>query len=84
MKNYIITSESKEQFDVNGKSLGMSGKRALFHNPKLGRNRIYRDLLGSPQERLKVLIYHSLKYAEGVCKEINEVYHDDFKTEETK
>ena len=43
--NYICVAPSKEQFNVNGKSLGMSGERALYYSKNLGKHRVYRSSL---------------------------------------
>ena len=86
-KEYICIAPSKEVFNVTGKSLGMSGERALYYSSDVGRHRIYRS--SYPKEpyyfrgedinkKLRLLKYKSLKYAQSVCDEINRVYGDDF------
>lgn len=78
---FIITSEAKELFDCNKKSLGMGAKRALFYLPSIGRGRIYRDSLNEHNNSFKLLIYKRKSRADEVCKEINEAYNDSFKVE---
>ena len=44
MVKYICLAPSKEQFNVNGESLGMSGERALYYAKSVGKHRIYRSM----------------------------------------
>lgn len=73
MKNYIVTSEPKEQFNVNGESLGMSDKSAVFYSPSIGRRRYYRQSLTNPQKGLKLLTFKTEKAAQRVCDFTREV-----------
>ncbi len=73
MKNYIVTSEPKEQFNVKGESLGMSDKLAVFYSPSIGRKRYYRQSLFNPQKGLKLLTFKTEKSAQQVCDTTNEV-----------
>jgi hypothetical protein len=79
MSNIICFSPAKEQFDVNGRNLGMGHDRALCYSKKLGRKRIYRSGYPTPDKRLTVLTFKSDSEAKAVCDEINKVYNDDFK-----
>lgn len=88
---YIIVSNPKEQFNVNGKSLGLSKARALYYSTDVGRHRIYRSAMPlqpylfkgvDVNKKLKLLKYKSKSYAQKVCDEINEVYDDNFYVKE--
>lgn len=59
-------------------SLGMEDERALFFSPQVGRRRIYRQSISSPQKGLKILSYKKKENAERICDEINKVYNDAF------
>lgn len=85
---YICIAPSKEQFNVNGKSLGMSGERALYYAKDIGRHRIYRSQYPVEpyyfngvdiNKNLRILKYKSITYAQKVCDLINDAYGDDFK-----
>ncbi len=91
--NYICVAPSKEQFNVNGKSLGMSGERALYYSKNLGKHRVYRSSL--PLEPyyfngtdinmdLKLFRFNSFWRALKLCHEVNKYYGDDFKVKEIK
>lgn len=91
--NYICVAPSKEQFNVNGKSLGMSGERALYYSKRLGKHRIYRSSYplepyyfnGTDiNEDLKLFRFNSFWRALKLCHEINKHYGDDFKIKEIK
>jgi hypothetical protein len=73
MATYIITAEGKEEFDVNGKSLGVGEKRAVFYATKIGRRRLYRNYLANPAPGLRLLTYRSMKRAQEVCDRTNEI-----------
>lgn len=86
--NFICKAPSKEQFDVYGKSLGMSGERALYYAKSLGKHRIYRS--SYPLEPyhfngkdinadLKLFRFTSYIRALKLCHEVNSHYGDDFK-----
>ncbi len=81
MSKYIITSDPKQQFDVKGKSLGMSGKAAVFYSPSIGRTRLYRQNMTKPQKGLKLLTYKRLSKAQSICDRTNEISNGGFKVE---
>lgn len=86
-KEYICIAPSKEQFNILGESLGMSGKRALYYHTDIGRTRIYRSKYPKAlcfNKKLKLLKYKSLKYAQKICDLINTNYGDNFKPFELK
>lgn len=91
--NYICKAPSKEQFSVSGKSLGMSGERALYYSKSVGKHRIYRS--SYPLEPyyfngkdinkdLKLFRFNSFRRARILCHMINKHYGDDFKVVEVK
>lgn len=91
--NYICKAPSKEQFSVSGKSLGMSGERALYYSKSVGKHRIYRS--SYPLEPyyfngkdinkdLKLFRFNSFRRARNLCHMINKHYGDDFKVVEVK
>ena len=93
MSNYICVAPSKEQFNISGESLGMSGERALYYAKSIGKRRVYRSSL--PLEPyyfngvdinadLKLFRFNSFKRARALCHEVNEHYGDDFKVREEK
>ena len=93
MSNYICVAPSKEQFNINGKSLGMSGERALYYSQSIGKHRIYRSCYpiepyyfgGVDINRdLKLFRFNSYKRALKLCHAVNEHYGDDFKVREGK
>jgi hypothetical protein len=81
MKNYMVTSEPKEQFNCNNESLGMSEKLAVCYCPSIGRNRYYRNSYSNPQKGLKLLIFKTEKAAQQVCDTTNEVSGGGWKVE---
>lgn len=90
---YICKAKSKEQFNINGKSLGMSGERALYYSQSIGKHRIYRSCYpiepyyfgGVDINRdLKLFRFNSYKRALKLCHAVNEHYGDDFKVEVEK
>jgi len=79
---YIVTSKDKEQFNVNGSSIGMRGVRALYYAKSLGRHRIYRDEYPNTNKSLDLFKYKSKTRAQDLCDQINEAYNDDFEVTE--
>lgn len=81
---YICVAQPKEVFNVYGESIGKTNTRFLCYDKTIGRRRIYRqDALGMLQfKNLRLLKYKSKKYAEKVCKLINDEYGDDFEAKE--
>lgn len=76
---YICVAPSKEVFDVNGKSLGIEKKRALYYAKDVGRRKIYRRTYLEPDSMVfKLLKYKTKKYAQKVCEAVNEAYNDNF------
>ena len=84
---YICIAPSKEQFNVNGESLGMSGERALYYSESVGKHRVYRQSyplepyywgLKDINEDMKLFEFKNKEKAQKLCNEINEVYGDDF------
>lgn len=91
MVKYICFSPSKEQFDVKGNSLGMSGERAVYYAKSVGKHRIYRSsypiepymFKGKDINKdLELLIFNTSIEAQRVCDEINDVYGDYFVVKE--
>lgn len=91
--SYVCIAPSKELFNVNGKSLGMSGERALYYSSDLGKHRVYRSAY--PKEpyyfngtdinaNLKLFKFNSFWRALKLCHEINKHYGDNFKVKEIK
>lgn len=87
MIKYICWSPSKEQFNINGESLGMSSERALYYAKSIGKHRIYRSSYPLEPEifngkdinqDLELLVFNTSIEAERLCTEINDVYNDDF------
>lgn len=87
MVKYICLSPSKEQFNVIGKSLGMSGERALYYSTNIGKHRIYRSCYPLEpyifndediNEALELLYFNTPIEAQKLCDEINRIYCDDF------
>ncbi len=81
MSEFIITAEPFEQFDCNGKSIGMSEKLAVFYSPYIGRTRYYRSSLNNPSKGLKLLSFKTEKAAQIVCDITNEISNNTFKVE---
>ena len=90
---YICWSPNKEMFNVNGESIGMRGERALYWSKSVGEHRVYRS--SYPKEPyyfrgvdinddLKLFEFDNKKIAKNLCKEINNVYGDDFEVKEVK
>lgn len=81
---YICFSEPKEVFNVYGESIGKTNTRFLCYDKTIGRKRIYRqDSLGMLQfKNLVILKYKTKKYAEKICKLINDEYGDNFEVKE--
>lgn len=86
-KKYICIAPSKEQFNINGESLGMSGERALYYSSQIGKHRVYRSsyplepyiFRGKDINKdLKLFKFNDIKKAQALCDEINEAYNDDF------
>lgn len=93
MVKYICLSPSKEQFNVNGESLGMSGERALYYAKSVGKHRIYRSTYPlepyifkgkNINDDLELLYFNTSIEAQRICDEINDVYGDDFVVKEVK
>lgn len=91
MIKYICIAPSKEQFNIKGESLGMSGKRALYYSGVIGKHRIYRSFYPlkpyifqnkNINKNLKLLYFDTLEEATELCNEINTVYNDDFVVKE--
>lgn len=87
MVKYIGFAPSKEEFNIKGESLGMSGERALYYASDIGKHRIYRN--SYPLEpymfngkdinkTLKLLYFNTFDEAKEVVDEINNVYSDTF------
>lgn len=81
---YIITHEPKEQFNAEGKSVGLSEKLAVFYSTAIGRSRYYRQDISNPQKGMKLLSFKRKKNAEAACERTNEVSGGGFKVEEYK
>lgn len=93
MLKYICFAPSKEQFDVNGNSLGMGCERAIYYSKKIGKHRVYRQsypiepnmFKGKDINKDLELLYFNTKIeAQRLCTEINNVYGDDFIVREVK
>jgi hypothetical protein len=91
MVKYICLAPSKEQFNVKGKSLGMSSERALYYSNDIGKHRIYRNSYPlepymfnnkNINEKLELLYFNTSIEAQRLCDEINSVYGDDFMVKE--
>jgi len=82
MIQYICTSEGKEAFNVNGKSLGIQPKRAICYSTAIGRKRLYRSGFDKPDHGLKILTFTTKAAAQGCCDGTNEKLNDDFVVEE--
>lgn len=87
MVKYICLAPSKEQFNIKGESLGMSGERALYYATDIGKHRIYRSCYPiepyifkgeNINEKLELLYFNTSIEAQRLCDEINSVYNDDF------
>lgn len=57
-------------------------KRALFFSQTIGRGRVYRSSLESPQKGFKLFSYKSAKNAQRLCDEINKKASDSFAVEQ--
>lgn len=91
MGKYICVSSDKEMFNVKGESLGMIGERALYYSKSIGKHRVYRSsyplkpyiFRGKDINRgLNLLVFNTLKKAQQLCDEINNVYGDNFMVKE--
>lgn len=78
---FIITSDAQEQFDFQGKSLGMGHKRGIFYSNHTGKSRLYRQDIISPAPSMSLVEYKDRSQAESDCNKINEAYADNFKVE---
>jgi hypothetical protein len=79
---FIITSEQKEQFTFDGKSLGVGTKRAIFYNKKLGKKRNYRQDYESPSKGMVLLTFLDYEKANNHATAVNDIYNDDFVVEQ--
>lgn len=84
---FICVAPSKEVFNVNGKSLGIEGERALYYSSDIGPHRIYRSSFpiepyyfrGTDlNKKMKLLKYKTIQEAQSICDEINKAYGDNF------
>ena len=76
---YICVTPDKENFNIRGESLGMSGERSLYYCSRFGKSRIYRSSYPIPHEKsFKLFEYTKREKAQELCDDINEVYNDDF------
>ena len=54
-------------------------ERALYYTRKQGRRKMYRNTYPTPKtETLILLTYKTEQAAQQACKEINEMFNDDF------
>lgn len=81
-KRFICVAPSKEQFNVDNESLGMSGERAIYYSPLIGRRRLYRQPLGDAQNGMMLLTYATEKRAQEVCDSTNFHFNDEFMVRE--
>ncbi len=90
---FICVEKSKEQFNVNGESLGQSGDNALYYLKELGRKRIYRQKYPLKpfifnrkdiNKGLKLFTYKSKKKAQELCDYTNEKFGSNYQVIEIK
>lgn len=81
MSKFIITKAPEEQFDCNGKSLGMSTKSAVFYSPTISRTRYYRQDFENPSKGMKIVSFKREKKAKEVCDLTNELFNDRYVVE---
>lgn len=88
---YICIAPSKEEFNIKGESLGMSGERALYYSKDVGKHRVYRQsypikpfyLRGEDcNAEMKLFEFKDKNKAQKLCDEINEVFNDNFGVKE--
>lgn len=84
MAIYIVTAEPREQFNYLGESLGMSGKRALFYLPEIGKRRAYRNDMTKPQKGLKLFTFKDKSLAQIWCGTTNDRDGADWKVEQVQ
>lgn len=80
---YICFQKAKEQFDCNGKSLGMGEDLAIYYDKRIGRRRNYRqtypNLPDLPMYRgLKLKTFKNKKNAQKLCDYINQNFGNNF------
>ena len=59
-------------------------KRALFYSTAIGRGRVYRQGVKTPQKGLKLFTYKLAKNAQKLCDTINQKANDNFQVEPLK
>lgn len=75
---YICFSKGKEQFNYYNEPCGISEDRLLYYHTEVGEHRVYRRDK-TEDEGFELFEFKTKEAAEELCKEINELYNDDFK-----
>ena len=76
---YICVQKSKEEFDVDGNSLGQSGDNALYYLRELGTRRIYRQSYPKPEAKGLMLYKYKRKInAQKLCDYINQFDNNNY------
>lgn len=78
MEKFICISDSKEVFNNENESLGMSGERVLCYMKSLNRKRVYRQSYPNSKKDMGMFEYKSKEKAQKLCGSINSAYNDDF------
>ena len=76
---YICFQKAKEEFDYNGKSLGIGEDLAIYYDVKIGRRRNYRQTYPIPMYKsLKLKTFKSKKNAQELCDYTNKEFGNSF------
>lgn len=82
-EKYICFAQGVEQFDYQGKSLGIGNDRALYYSKSIGKGRIYRSSYPTPPDNPKndFVLFHFKEENDSLsmCIKINAAYNDVFK-----
>ena len=82
---YICVEKSKEEFDINGESLGQSGKSALYYSTSIGRSRVYRQSYPYPRYKgLRLFTYKNKNNAQRLCDYTNKQFGNNYEVIEVK
>ena len=82
---YICIQKSKEEFDINGKSLGQSGDNALYYARDLNTRRIYRQSYPTPKFKGLILYKYKRKSsAQRLCDYVNQFDNNNYEVVEVE
>lgn len=76
---FICFAKGTEQFDVNGKSLGIGEDTAVYYSKSIGRKRFYRNFYPTPYSKsLTLLKFKKEINASKVCTSTNEQFNSNY------